>query len=326
MATTEVGSPDVACTVPAARRGLRRRGSRAAPAVLLLAAAAAAQTAWSAESVWVAPARRGHGLVAMRATSTSFEGKVAAKLGPYKAGAITAKDIPSPEVDAKIIDAALVKKKATTTKFERINFTGSGAKLGHTVVIEMEAKRGEGHPQRGAPIPGTKMKGYQLELKESQPDPWRQFVAAIIKAGMGQMESKTFPVSFPADYKKADFAGTTVDFTVLVLEIGELRPVAPDARPEAEQRAELEAELRQQAQLRTHTAIDVQIRAALLESSEVDTDAKTKSVSWAKFGDESEKSLKWTCILEEVSRNEGVPFDKVQDFLREQAIVQYAAR
>jgi len=246
-------------------------------------------------------------------------------LGPYREGAISVKDVPAPSVDDGAVDKAFAKKKATKFKFERINFTGSGARLGHTVVIDFEGKRGGDHPERGAPIPGTKMKGHQLELKDTQPDPWRQFVTAITEAGMGQMESKTFAVSFPADYRKADFAGTTVDFMVLVREIGELRPIEPDNRPETEQRADIAAELEEQAKLRERTAIDQQLREALLQSCEVDTESKTSSVTWAKFGAESERALKWNCILEEVSRVEGIPFDKVLPFLREQANVNYAA-
>mmetsp|Transcript_19341 Transcript_19341/g.42194 ORF Transcript_19341/g.42194 Transcript_19341/m.42194 type:complete len:324 (-) Transcript_19341:63-1034(-) len=273
----------------------------------------------------LAPGRRAcESLLPRQAATAAFEGKVRVTLGPYKDGAISVSGVPSSRVEDAAIDAALTKKKARKSEFVRINFTGSGARLGLTVIIEMEARRGQGHPDKGASIPGTKMKDFQLELKEDQPEPWRQFVDAIVSRGMGQMEQKTFPVTFPADYRKADFAGTTVDFTVLVREIGELRPLAPDTRPEAEQREELAAELRTLAEKKSLEALDAKLREALLSSSQVDTEAKTKSVSWAKFGPQSEQAMKWNFILEEVARVEGIPFVDVLPFLRAQAAVTYA--
>lgn len=258
-----------------------------------------------------------------RGAGQAFEGKVSVVLGPYKSGAIAAEQVPKTDVTDEAVDAALKKRKSTTNKFERINFTGSGARLGLTVKIDMEAKWGAGHAEKGMPIKGTKMAGYVLELTETQPEPWRQFVTAITERGMGQMEQKTFAVSFPEDYAKKDFAGKTVDFTVLVREIGEMRPIALDLRPDAEQLAELKAELKAAVQQRSNEAVDKAIREALLESSQVDTDAKTKSVSWAKFGPESERALKWNCIQEEVARVEGIPFAEVGAFLRAQADVHY---
>merc|ERR1740121_270160 len=189
----------------------------------------------------------------------------------------------------------------------------------------MEAKHAAGHPEQGATIPNTRLKGYELELKEGQPEPWRQFVTAITERGMGQMEEKTFPVAFPADYRKAAFAGKTVDFKVLVREIGEMRPIEPDTRPDSEQRADILAELREQAERRAHEAIDKQLKEALLSSSQVDTEAKTKNVAWAKFGPESERAMKWNFILEEVARQEGLEFAEVMRFLRAEADVHYAA-
>ncbi|CAE8697383.1 unnamed protein product, partial [Polarella glacialis] len=102
----------------------------------------------------------------LRAATGTFEGKVAATLGPYRDKAIVVEGVPRPDVEDAAIDAAFQKKKAKKTEFVRINFTGSGARLGLTVIIDFEGKRGAGHPERGMPIPGTKMTGHQLELKE----------------------------------------------------------------------------------------------------------------------------------------------------------------
>lgn len=263
--------------------------------------------------------------VALRAAldKDAFKGKVTITLGPYKGGAVKVTKVPRPEVQDKAIEAALQKRKKTTQKFERINFTGSGAGLGMAVKIEMEAKWSAGHPEAGKPIKGTKMADFDLELKEDQPEPWRQFVTAIVERGMGQMEQKTFPVAFPADYKKADFAGKTADFTVLVREIGELRPIEPDTRPDDVQRSEIAETMQQVAKDKSVELIDKQIKESLLASSAVDTEAKTKNVAWAKFGPESERAMKWNFIQEEISRAEGLPFEKVMPFLREEAAIEY---
>jgi len=244
-------------------------------------------------------------------------------LGPYRDGAISTTDVPRADVADAAVDAALKKKQATTSKFERINFTGSGARMGLTVKIEMEARYPAGHAKAGQMVPGTKMAGYKLELKESQPEPWRQFVAAVISKGMGQMEQKTFPVTFPEDYPKKDFAGGSLDFTVLVQEIGEMRPIEPDTRPEEVQREEVAQQLHEQAERASRSAIEKQVKAALMESSQVDTEAKTKAVTWAKFGPESERAMKWNFILEEIARMEDMPFDEVIPFLCAEADVQY---
>lgn len=244
-------------------------------------------------------------------------------LGPYKNGAISVTNVPRVDVSEASVDKAFEKKKATTSKFERINFTGSGARMGLTVVIEMEARYPAGHAKAGQLVPGTKMAGFKLELKEDQPEPWKQFVAAVVSKGMGQMEQKTFPVTFPADYKKGDFAGSTLDFTVLVREIGEMRPVEPDTRPEVEQRNELAAQLQEQATRAARSVIEKQIKAVLMETSQVDTEAKTKAVTWAKFGPESERAMKWNFIVEEIARMEDISFDEVIPFLCAEADVEY---
>lgn len=60
------------------------------------------------------------------------EQKVRVKLGPYKDGAISA-TVPAPVVTELELAKALQERQARTHQFERINFTGTGASLGHTV-------------------------------------------------------------------------------------------------------------------------------------------------------------------------------------------------
>mmetsp|Transcript_85747 Transcript_85747/g.239773 ORF Transcript_85747/g.239773 Transcript_85747/m.239773 type:complete len:350 (-) Transcript_85747:208-1257(-) len=298
-------------------------------AVAWQAVSLACGATWTVHRAWSLPALNTRLVprIQRRAASNaapSFEGKVAVTLGPYRSRAIKVTGVPQTDVSDATIDAALAKKQSQKTRFERINFTGSGARLGLTVLIDMEAKHPVGHPDQGMPIPGTKLKGYALELKEGQPEPWRQFVVAITERGMGQMEEKTFAVSFPEDYRKPAFAGKTVDFKVLVREIGEMQPVEPDTRPHDEQRLEIATELRRQAEKRSFDVIDKQLRETLLKTSQVDTDSKTKNVAWAKFGPESERAMKWNFILEEVARAEGIDFSNVMQFLRAEADIDYA--
>eukprot|EP00850_Spirogloea_muscicola_P013336 SM000090S24298 [mRNA] locus=s90:142778:144009:+ [translate_table: standard] len=110
------------------------------------------------------------------------------------------------QVQQEDIDKSLKEKQAKTHSFERINFTGSGARLGHTVKINFEGKYAEG-ANAGQTVKGTKATMFELELKERNDEPWKTIVAEIIKAGMGQEESKSFVVTFPLDYKAKPLAG-----------------------------------------------------------------------------------------------------------------------
>lgn len=249
------------------------------------------------------------------------EQKVRIVLGPYKGGAISV-TVSKPTVSAEEVDKALTAKAAKTSVLERVNFTGSGAKIGHTVRCSFEGKHADG-PSRGQLIKGTKAANYELELKERDDEPWSSFVREITKAGMGQEESKSFDMTFPADYKAKALAGVRARFTVTIHEIGVKKQLDADGRPLEAQRAEVEAQLLAAAERASNDVADAQIRAALLESTEADVEKVAASVSWAKFGAKSLQDFKWNLILEEVARMEGVTFEQVPPLLRSFATVTY---
>lgn len=262
---------------------------------------------------------RGIGVRAREEVRT--EQKVRIVLGSYKGGAI-AVAIPKPKVTAEEIEKALATKTAKTSTLERINFTGSGAKIGHTVRCSFEGKYADG-PNRGQLVKGTKAANYELELKERDDEPWRSFVQEITKAGMGQEESKSFEMTFPADYKAKALAGVRARFTVTIHEIGVKKQLDADGRPPEAQRAELEAQLMAAAERASNDVADAQIRKALLESTDADVEKVAASVSWAKFGAKSLQDFKWNLILEEVARIEGVTFEQVPALLRSSAAITY---
>ena len=53
-----------------------------------------------------------------------------------------------------------------------------------------------------------------LAQEEGRDAPWCDFVKAIVEAGMGQMESKTFLTQFPPSYPAKPLRGVRARFTV----------------------------------------------------------------------------------------------------------------
>jgi trigger factor len=73
----------------------------------------------------------------------------------------------------------------------------------------------------GVEFPGGQAKDFEITLGEKRMLP--EFEAAI--AGMKEGESKTFPLTFPADYHGKDVAGKNAQFALTVKEV--LRPEVP---------------------------------------------------------------------------------------------------
>ena len=84
-------------------------------------------------------------------------------LGEYKNGAIRVEAVKY-KYTSKMLEAAEQKLASKTHQFERINFTGSGARLGHTVKVDISGKY-LGGERAGMPIPGTTATMFELELK-----------------------------------------------------------------------------------------------------------------------------------------------------------------
>eukprot|EP00904_Undaria_pinnatifida_P007849 jgi/Undpi1/4194/HiC_scaffold_16.g07561.m1 len=101
--------------------------------------------------------------------------------------------------------------------------------------------------------------------------------------GMGQMETKVFPASFPDDFE-----------------------------------ARVETLLRIYHN-RTDQAVDEAIKKALLDTCNVNADKVLNSVSWAKFGERSTLDFKWNCIKEKIAAVEGIEPRDVSTLLRNEA-------
>ncbi|CAN0255631.1 unnamed protein product [Discosporangium mesarthrocarpum] len=118
---------------------------------------------------------------------------VSVTLPEYKEGAIEVR-IPHVKVSEEQVEAALANAKKPYRLVPVRFVEEGGTKMGHTVIINWEAK------VNGKPVPGGKRENFPLELKEGQGEPWDTFTNKIA-VGMGQMETKVFPASFPSDFK-----------------------------------------------------------------------------------------------------------------------------
>ena len=112
------------------------------------------------------------------------------------------------EVTDEAIDKTLeILRKQRRTFAQRA--MDAGAQDGDRVTIDFEGKID------GEPFAGGKAAGFQFLVGEGQM--LKEFEDAV--RGMKSGESKTFPLSFPADYHGKDVAGKVADFLVTVNKI-----------------------------------------------------------------------------------------------------------
>ena len=115
-------------------------------------------------------------------------------------------------VTAEVDDAAIDKTVEILRK-QRRTFAqrpaAEGAQAGDRVTIDFEGKID------GEPFSGGKAEAFQFLVGEGQM--LEQFDQAV--RGMKVGESKTFPLSFPADYHGADVAGKEADFLVTMKKV-----------------------------------------------------------------------------------------------------------
>lgn len=112
------------------------------------------------------------------------------------------------EVSGSAIDKTLdILRKQRRTFAQRAQ--DAGAEDGDRVTIDFEGKID------GEPFAGGKAAGFQFLVGEGQM--LKEFEDAV--RGMKSGESKTFPLSFPADYHGKDVAGKVADFLVTVNKI-----------------------------------------------------------------------------------------------------------
>jgi trigger factor len=138
------------------------------------------------------------------------------------------------------------------------------------VIVDFLGKR------NGEPFPGGEGKDYPLVLGEGTM--LAEFDNAV--SGLAAGESKTFDLTFPADYHAEDLRGQTVVFEITVKEVGE--PVLPEIDAEFaktlgiadgdvdKMRAEIEANLRREVKGRLKSRVKQQVMDALLKTHPVE--------------------------------------------------------
>ncbi|HRF73444.1 MAG TPA: trigger factor [Accumulibacter sp.] len=128
----------------------------------------------------------------------------------------------------------------------------------------------------GVPFQGGQGQDYQFVLGEGRMLP--DFENAVVGTRPG--ESKSFEMTFPAEYFSRELAGQTVTFEITVKEVGE--PILPEVDAEfakslgvddgdlAKMHAEIEANLRREVKKRLQAKITAQVMDSLLQANPID--------------------------------------------------------
>lgn len=187
-----------------------------------------------------------------------------------KLAAIDDREIERPVLtvgDAEIDKTIEVLRKQRTTYSE----AGRAAATDDRVVIDFLGRRD------GVPFDGGKGNDFAIQLGSGQM--LADFEAAI--SGMSAGQSKTFDLTFPADYQAKDLAGQTVQFEVTVKKVE--APHLPELDAEfakalgivdgdtTKMRDEVKDNLQREVKKRLQARVKNQVMNALLESNPVDT-------------------------------------------------------
>lgn len=187
-----------------------------------------------------------------------------------KLAAIDDREIERPVLtvgDAEIDKTIEVLRKQRTTYSE----AGRAAATDDRVVIDFLGRRD------GVPFDGGKGNDFAIQLGSGQM--LADFEAAI--SGMSAGQSKTFDLTFPADYQTKDLAGQTVQFEVTVKKVE--APHLPELDAEfakalgivdgdtTKMRDEVKDNLQREVKKRLQARVKNQVMNALLESNPVDT-------------------------------------------------------
>ncbi|HUJ75711.1 MAG TPA: trigger factor [bacterium] len=111
-----------------------------------------------------------------------------------------------------VVDDAAIDGRIQEMRHSRATLGDKGAEpalTGDVVTFDVEGKLD------GEPVPGGAGTGQRTEVGSGQFLP--EFDAAFV--GMRAGESKTFPVTFPADYQQATLAGKTAEFSAKVTKV-----------------------------------------------------------------------------------------------------------
>ena len=182
-------------------------------------------------------------------------------------------DMSTAEVERPVLEvtAAEVDKTVDILRQQRVSYedTDRVAAKGDRVVIDFLGKKD------GEPFQGGQASDYPFELGQGQMLP--DFESAVEGAKSG--ESKTFDLTFPADYFAKDLAGQTVQFEITVKQVQ--APKLPEVDGEfakgmgiadgdvAKMRAEIEANLKREVKRRIEGKVKDQVMEALIKANQI---------------------------------------------------------
>jgi trigger factor len=182
-------------------------------------------------------------------------------------------DMSTAEVERPVLEvtAAEVDKTVDILRQQRVSYedTDRAAAKGDRVVIDFLGKKD------GEPFQGGQASDYPFVLGQGQMLP--DFESAVEGAKSG--ESKTFDLTFPADYFAKDLAGQTVQFEITVKQVQ--APKLPEVDAEfakgmgiadgdvAKMRAEIEANLKREVKRRIEGKVKDQVMEALIKANQI---------------------------------------------------------
>jgi trigger factor len=182
-------------------------------------------------------------------------------------------DLSTAEVERPILEvsAAEVDKTLDILRKQRVSYEDAdrAAAKEDRVVIDFLGKKD------GVPFQGGEAKDYPFVLGQGMMLPDFENAVEGAKAG----ESKTFDLTFPADYHAKELAGQTVQFDITVKQVQ--APVLPELNNEfaasmgiadgdiAKMRAEIEANLKREVKRRIEGKLKDQVMEALLKANPI---------------------------------------------------------
>ncbi|MEZ5293840.1 MAG: trigger factor [Vicinamibacterales bacterium] len=242
---------------------------------------------------------------------------------------------PAVSVDDDAVQQTLERLRERAARYEPVE---GGVAEGHTLVIDLE-RRSTGADGVTAP-PDTHEK---VSIEIGAPANPPGFDAEVM--GMAVGESRSFTLSYPADYAVADLAGTSVSYTVALKELR--RRVVPelddefakDLGEDLESLEALRARVRSDLEAESRDASERQVRADLLKQlakrlpfpvpgtlvdREVDRrvedfarrlmsqqiDPRRANIDWAAFRqgqrEPAQESVASALVLDEIARRDGI--------------------
>jgi trigger factor len=192
-------------------------------------------------------------------------------------------------VDGETVDQSLERLRERAARFEPVD--GPSVEAGHTAVVDLVR---QGTDKDGRRDDEDRHQQVSIELGAPANPPG--FDDQVL--GMAVGETKSFTLTYPNDYSKADLAGSTVDYTVTVKEIK--RRVVPTLDDEF---AKDVGDFESLEALRAHVRADLEAEAAEASDRQLRNDLLKKLAERVPF------TVPPSLIDREVDR-------RVQDFAR----------